>query len=238
MCEFREKRLNPGHEREYLSCLRALQAEGICVDIPGEWLERSSCPLDVVIAPPPVSMVFDWPSGNGAGYAVSLRLLSRGRCMIDDCAITVSWDDHIVIQSLDECKSRCEFGKVVVPPESVLNHRIENTLRFPRAGHLVQGVILGRGVSPIPEQYAGGVSIPFTLTLYDQFGDEISQQGHLSVGERARKRTTVERPTEDLYGNPLSGSADIGGELPARISPGFQPGSSTQSARGKGRSVR
>lgn len=88
-------------------------------------------------------------------------------------------------------------------------------LRFPRAGCVAEGVILGRGVSRIPEQYTSGAPAPFALTLYDQHGDEIVEQGHLSVGERARKRTQViERSEEDLFGNPGSGFTEIGVELP------------------------
>jgi hypothetical protein len=70
--------------------------------------------------------------------------------------------------------------------EEVLNPRIEETLRFPLAT-CGPGVILGRGGVRIPDKYASFSQVPFTLILYDQFGEEITAQGHLSVGERTRK---------------------------------------------------
>src|SRR5215472_10305970 len=132
MCQCQKNRLSQSQEREYLRCLQTLKEEGISVDIPLEWVERS-CPLEVIIAPPPTSMVFDWPSG-GAGYAVGVRFLSRRPCMLEDCAITVSWDEDIVIQTVEERNSRCVFGPLVFEAKEVLYRRIEKTLRFPRAG--------------------------------------------------------------------------------------------------------
>jgi hypothetical protein len=222
MCQCQENRLSQSQEREYLRCLRTLQTEGIRVDIPEEWVERS-CPLDVIIAPPPTSMVFDWPSG-GAGYAVAVRLLSRRACMLEDCAITVSWDEDIVIQTVEQRNSRCVFGPLVFEAKEVLYHRIEKTLRFPRAGCAAEGVILGKGVSRTPKQYTSGARASFALTLYDQYGDEIVEQGHLSVAERARRRTqVVERPKEDLFGNARDGFTEVGSELATRIPLERQP---------------
>ena len=209
MCQRQNKQLSPSQKREYLNCLRELQAEGICVDIPDEWLERS-CPLDIVIAPPAVSIAFDWPSG-GAGYVVGVRLLSHRLCMLEDCAVTVPWGDDVVIQSPDVRKSRCDFGPLAFSWDEVLNPRIENTLRFPRAGHVVQGVILGRGGMRIPKQYTSFTPVPFVLKLYDQYGEEITAQGHLSVG---RKHTKV---SEDYKRNRSETSemvSRIGTEVP------------------------
>ena len=130
---------------------------------------------------------------GGAVYAVVVRLFSRRPCMLEDCAITVSWDADIVIQTVEERNSQCVFGRLVFQAKEMLCHRIEKTLRFPRAGCVAEGVILGKGVSRIPEQYASGAPAPFALALYDQYGDEIAEQGYLSVWDRAKGRTkTVE----------------------------------------------
>jgi len=232
MCRCPKKRLSPCQEREYLNCLRTLQAEGVSVDIPDEWL-RDSCPLDIVLAPPTVSMAFDWPSG-GAGYAVWVRLLSHKRCMVEECALSAPWDDDIVIQTIDECKSVCEFSKLVFPLAQVLNHQIENTLRFPRPGYVVQGVILARSGARIPDHYTSGVRAPSTLTLYDQWGEEITEQGHLSVGDRARKRTKpIERPREDLFGNPRDAFTNIAAEVPEENIRRLNPRSSIQPVTGQ-----
>src|SRR5215468_11532088 len=118
MCKCQKKRLSPSQEREYLSYLRTLQAEGISVDIPDEWLLHPP-PLDIIIAPPN-STVFDWPN-SGAGYAIWVRLLSHKRCALEDCGLAVPWDDDIVIQSPDESEPRCVFGNVVFPTKEVLN---------------------------------------------------------------------------------------------------------------------
>jgi hypothetical protein len=56
-----KKRLSPADERECLNTLRTLEAEGIPVEIPQLWLEHSR-PLDVRIAPPPISEAFERPA--------------------------------------------------------------------------------------------------------------------------------------------------------------------------------
>lgn len=232
MCQCQKNRLSLRQESLYLNCLRELQAEGIGVDIPDEWLDRA-CPLDINVAPPPISMAFDWPTG-GAGYAVRVRLLSRRQCMLEDCALAVPWDERIIIQAVDECRKLCNFGSIVFSLDEVLNHRIEKTLRFPRAGHVVEGVILGRGVARIPEKYGSCAPAPFTLTLYDQFGEELTQQGHLSVehSRKSMKAITTEKHT--LFGNSQHGLMDTSAEVRHQSSPLVNTGSSTQAAEGKG----
>ena len=54
---------------------------------------------------------------------------------------------------------------------------------------MVEGVILATGLKPIPKEYAQGMTVPFQLTVCDQFRNEISVESKLSVD-----RSTAPRP--------------------------------------------
>ena len=70
----RYPRLSRTQQAKYLPCLRQMQSEGIDVEIPEEW-EQTSHGLDIELAPPSESIVFEGPSG-GTYYAVWVRLLA------------------------------------------------------------------------------------------------------------------------------------------------------------------
>jgi len=54
---------------------------------------------------------------------------------------------------------------------------------------LIEGMILATGLKPIPKEYVQGMTVPFQLTVCDQFGNEISLESKLSVD-----RSTTPRP--------------------------------------------
>ena len=224
----RQKRLSRNDEREYLNILKAMQAEGISVEIPQLWLEHSR-PLDVRIAPPPISEAFERPSG-GVSYAVWVRLRSRMRCMIEHASIVVPWDDQLELDSPDEKNAIYQVGSQHFRLKTVLNLRIENTLRFARGGEVVEGVILATGLWRFPEGYVTGQSVPFTLHLYDQYGDAMEEEGNLFVQRAGRSDRKDEGKGEDLFGNPRFRGAVA--EQPSHISGGFQPRQFIQPAGG------
>ena len=55
-----------------------------------------------------------------------------------------------------------------ISKSEVLNDRFP--LKFHRRGHLIEGVILATGLKPIPKEYVHGMTVPFKLTFWDQFG--------------------------------------------------------------------
>ena len=57
----------------------------------------------------------------------------------------------------------------------VLNSPIEKNLVL-RRGEIAEGWLLTTGIAPIPAQYSNSVVVPFQLTFWDQFGDEIVAQ--------------------------------------------------------------
>jgi hypothetical protein len=221
----RKRWLTRNEERESLCYARILQAEGVLLDIPDEWVDHSR-PLDVAIAPPPISEVFERP-GGGLSYAVYVRLLSRRRCMVEYAAMKVPWDDQIALESPDEKSPICQFGSLQFPLKKVLNLRIENTLKFARAGEVVEGVILATGLWHFPEGYTTGQSVPVELSLYDQYGEAIVEQGFLFV-QRARRRARAVAPSEDLFGNPRVSIRVT--EDPSDTTGSVQPGTFTRLA--------
>ena len=223
-----EKRLSRNDERECLNILKTMQAEGISVEIPQLWLEHSR-PLDVRIAPPPISEAFERPSG-GVSYAVWVRLRSRMRCMIEDASIVVPWDDQLALDSPDEKNAIYQVGSQHFRLKTVLNLRIENTLKFARRGEVVEGVILATGLWRFPEGYVTGQSVPFKLYLYDQYGDAMEEQGNLFVQRARRSDRKDEGKSEDLFGNPRFRGAVA--EQPSHVSGGFPPRQFIQLAGG------
>lgn len=175
----RRRRLTRTEERQYLAHATILQQEGISLEIPKEWKEHAY-PLEISVAPPPVSEVFERSRG-GLSYSVYLRLLSKARCMIEQVAITVAWDDRIILESLDQRYPVGVYGYPPVSWKEVLNSRIEGGLKFARSGEVVEGFLLARGGARFPEQYRTGQSVPFTLSLYDQYRVEMQEHGYLYV---------------------------------------------------------
>jgi hypothetical protein len=181
-----------------------MMAEGLQLNIPDEWLEHSRL-LDVVIAPPSHNQVVERTSG-GLNYEVWVRLCSLRRCRVEYAELTVPWDDQIALDSPDEKDLMRRFGPLRRPFQEVLNLRIENTLKFARPGEVVEGVILATGMSRLPDSYSTGQLVPFTLSLYDQYGDALVERGHALVQRAVSRALATEAASEDLFGNLRTGS--------------------------------
>jgi hypothetical protein len=52
---------------------------------------------------------------------------------------------------------------------------------------------------PIPEEYLQGMMVPFKLTFWDQFGNEISVETELSVNRSTTPRPKSVGPRSSLY---------------------------------------
>ena len=78
----------------------------------------------------------------------------------------------------------------------VLNDRFP--LKFHRRGHLIEGVILATGLKPIPKEYVQGMTVPFQLTVCDQFRNEISVESKLSVDRSTTPRPKLARSQSTL----------------------------------------
>jgi hypothetical protein len=164
-----------------------MQAEGIDVGELDPAPEHPSA-LDIIAVGGLASFIFNLPSGL-AGYAIYVRLVPRksGLILPEQCEITTKFDDQIVLESFDLGGPVCTLGQCSYLEAEVLNDRFP--LRFHRRGHLIEGMVLATGLKPIPKEYAQGMTVPFQLTVCDQFRNEISVESKLSVD-----RSTTPRP--------------------------------------------
>ncbi len=143
------------------------------------------------------SSVFD--SSRGSLYAIPVRLVAERPDTLIGCQIRTEWDIHILLRSFDDYLPFCRLGSLDYPRAEVLNHRIENGLRFDRRGDWIEGMILANGLRPIPEKYLNGAIVPFQLTFEDVFGEEIIVTAKLSVARTGKQRPAEQRGT-GLYG--------------------------------------
>ncbi len=190
----RKRVLNRAEQAQDLNTLRQLQAEGVNCVTPEKLLTSF---LDITVAGGPANSVFE--GSKGMFYAIWVRLVAKRAGTLLDCRIRTDWDDHIVVKSFDDERPLCKIGSLDYSRAEVLNHRIQNGLRFERRGDWFEGMILANGLRPIPEKYRDGAIVPFQLTFEDEFGEEISQTAKLSVARTEKQRPTEQRGT-GLYG--------------------------------------
>jgi hypothetical protein len=194
----RDPRLSRTQQAKYLPCLQQMQSEGIDVEIPEDW-EQASRALDIELAPPSESIVFEGPT-RGIYYAVWIRLLAlRSGLTLVGWDITTSWDDQIVPESFNSVGPIYNLGRQEYRRCEVLNQKIESTLSL-RRGQIVEGWILANGLRPIPPQFDDHSTAAFEVRFLDQFNYEHPAQGTLSVSRRS-PRDSVNRPRgTGLYG--------------------------------------
>ena len=93
-------------------------------------------------------------------------------------------------------------------PNEVLNLRIEKNLVLAR-GQIAEGWLLASGIAPIPAEYGKSAVVPFRLSLWDQFGNEIGVDGRLSVLRRVQRGNTGVRKGTGLYGPDETGKPQL-----------------------------
>jgi len=192
-------RLSRADEAIHRNYLRQLQAEGIDVEIPEEWQENSRA-LHIVLGE---SMVFESATG-GVHYAVLTRFIAeRSGLIVTDWDLNTDHDDQIVPESFDDRHLIFKLGGQEYCRHEVLNPRIEKGLVLSRGQ--AEGWLLATGISKIPPQYCNFAAAPFRLTVWDQFGNDISTAGRLSVLRRVQRDNMGVQKGTGLYGLDATG---------------------------------
>jgi len=172
----------------YSGCLRQLRDEGLDLEILDEWLEHSRA-LDIVLAGPEESTVFETPTG-GIVYAVLAYLIALRTVTLTDWDLCTDYDDQIVPCSNGRDTVYRLGGQEYLRSE-VLNQQIEAGLRLSR-GQIVEGWLLATGLRRVPMEYSN--TVPFELVLRDQFGHEITAESKASVLRSAKSHSPGVRP--------------------------------------------
>ena len=196
-----KRRLSRLEEATHRDYLRQLQSEGIDVEIPQEWQENSRA-LDIVLAR---ERGFRIATG-GVYYAILVRLVAvLSRLLLTEWGLSTDYDAQIVPESFSERDPLWKLGSQVYQQREVLNSRIEKNLVVSR-GEIVEGWLLASGITPIPAQYSNFAVVPFRLSFWDQFGDEIAvQRGNFSVLRKVQRDSTGVRKGTGLYGLDATG---------------------------------
>jgi hypothetical protein len=208
-------RLSRAEEATYWDYLRQLQAEGIDVEIPEESQENSGA-LRIVLGGPTESVVFESATG-GVCYAVLGRLVAeRSGLILAEWGLSTHFDQEIVPGSFDDRDRFWSLGGQLYRPCEVLNSRIEKGLVLTR-GQIVEGWLLATGVAPIPAEHSNLAVVPFWLSFWDQFANEIVTEGRLSALRRAQRDITRVLKGSGLYGPDATGKPpDLSVEEDAR----------------------
>jgi hypothetical protein len=197
--QIREEWLEAAHSLE-------MKAAGVDVEIPQRRLEKSRR-LDIFVAGGFATYVFDMP-GGGAAFAIWVRLVARRLVILLDWAMTTAWDDQIVPQAFfDERTDPWRLGQRDFPRSEVLNMRIMDALTL-NPGRMAEGWLLAVGLYPMPEAFHHGMTVPFTLELEDQYGNEIREDAELFVDRTCKPKNKFVPRRSSLY-DPDDTSATI-----------------------------
>jgi hypothetical protein len=190
-------RLSRAERMEYGKCLQEMRAEGIDVNNTDDSPEHVPA-LDITVVGGLASLIFNLRSGL-AGYAIQLRLVASrsGLILPEQCEITTKFDRQIVLECFDPGGPVCTLGQCEYLAAEVLNDRFP--LKFHRRGLLLECVILATGLEPIPKKYFQGMTVPFKLTFWDQFGNKISVESNLYVDRSTTLRPRLVRSQSGLH---------------------------------------
>jgi hypothetical protein len=183
-------RLTRQQQATYLACAQELQAAKIDCGIPEEWQENSSS-LDIFVAPGEGNILCELSTGVTA-CAIYVELVSlRSNVVLENFAIASEWDSELIVlcgnqTGLYGFREAFEFTE-----EEVLNHRIENGLRFHHRGGVAEGWIVTTGRKPIPDKYRSWMTTKLSLTFTDQFGHDDSAQAEAILERSARLNDTA-----------------------------------------------
>jgi len=167
----RKVRLSRAEQARYLVAAQQLRDAGLPCEIP-ELSLATSYPLDIVVAPPHENTLRELPNGSVV-YAVYARLLARrGGSILESFEIASEWDSALVPLCAKKNGLYSFESAVNFVWGEVLNHRIENGLRFHGRGDLAEGQLLAIGHRPIPEKYKDWMGAPLEVTFTDQFGED------------------------------------------------------------------
>jgi hypothetical protein len=190
------RRLSQTDRDRYSSDATQLRRAGVEIKIPEDLSVND--PVIIMVGRDLGSLVSQ--SKGGVHYAVCLRMVARRACTLVRWQITTKWDDEIEPNSYGGRSSLCKLGRLDYTEAEVLNSRIEESLRFSHPGDMIEGVLLATGIRPIPKAHRQGMLMPFELTFADQFEDEISVEGLLSVNYTANPEISGVPCGTGLYG--------------------------------------
>jgi hypothetical protein len=193
----RRHRLSQAGRDRYLSDATQLRRAGLEIKIP-EDLSVNDPVINIMLGRDLGSLVSQ--SYGRVHYAVWVRMVALRACMLVRWRITTKWDDQVEPNSYGGRSPLCKLGQLDYTETEVLNSRIEESLRFSHPGDMIEGVLLATGIRPIPKRHRQGMLMPFELTIADQFEDEISVEGLLSVSYTANPERSGLPCGTGLYG--------------------------------------
>jgi hypothetical protein len=212
-------RLTRREQAKYLTAAEELLAGGLALEIPDEWRDNTHA-LHIEIGGPPASSIYQLASGIVV-YVVRVKLVAeRGGMILEDFEITPAWDSSVYPCGSERGSYRLAAG-LQYDWNEVLNHRIENHLRF-RRGDLADGWLLATGSKSIPPEYGPGRPAPLEVAFLDQFSKQHKVSGDFVVERSAKTPKSAVRPGPGLF-DPVSSTARsairLSSQSPARPSP-------------------
>lgn len=186
--------LNRQQEAKYRALVRDLQTAQLICAVPGEREDEEKLhELDIFVAPPEGNILCELSSGVTA-YAIWVQLVALGSNLrLENCEIVSDWDsESIVLWHSERGLYRVESAINLTDAE-VLNHRIENGLRFHHRGDGAEGWLVASGLKPIPEKYGDRMITKLGLTFTDQFGHDYPAQAEAILQRSAHLRNSDSR---------------------------------------------
>jgi len=184
----------------YLALGQELQAARLDFGIPDEWHENSRS-LDIFVAPREGNLLCELSSGVTA-CAIYVELVSlSSNLILENSQIASEWDSELIVLCGDQRGMYRVGAAFEFTGEEVLNHRIENGLRFHHCGGVAKGWIVAACRKPIPDKYRSWMITKLSLTFTDQFGHDHSAQAEAILERSARLRDTGprERKSQGLF---------------------------------------
>jgi hypothetical protein len=174
----KKNRLSAAEARQTSSYINQLCAEGVDQGADSEILAvaEEACPLEITQGRD-VGVVCDVPPLNVA-VAIPICIVAGYRVIVQDYYIKLPWGS-VDLPCLRESDGHYHFERLRYPSREVLNHHFDDPFSLSR-GALLEGVILGYGCDPIPDDARGEV-VPVEFTIVDTLGREARGEILLSV---------------------------------------------------------
>ena len=180
--------------RRECSIVRQLQAEGINVSIPDEWIEPA--PLMVEECDRYFGTV--WNDHGIALYAIPFRIVSEGRVIVCDFEIYSEWMEFkIELLEIRGKNGRYRYGGFDYSLDEILNERFASGFRLGFRGDMLEGVLIGHG-GALPREHGKSHHVAVYVTLIDSLRRRSQEsRSWLEVRERQQQRDKIiPRPSD------------------------------------------
>ncbi len=191
-----KSRLTRRERKKYLEIAEDIQSRGGQIEIPEEWHDPVD-QLRIAIAGPPASGIYQLAAGVVI-YVVRTKLVAELGLILQDFEINAAWDPGVYPCGPAGGTTYRFSSGLQFEWDEVLNHRIENYLRF-RRGDICEGWLLAMGLNPVPEEYGAGRPAPLELVLLDQFSRRHIATADFVVERSAKRVTSVPRLSHSLF---------------------------------------